>query len=378
MSEQADVLILGGGGVGVSAALYLARRGARVILLEKGLVGGQASGVNHGGVRIQGRHVAEMPIALRARRLWERMEEHVGTRAEFTVCGHLKLARSEEQAAELDAWDDVAAQFGVRNVKLGRNALRAEYPFLGPDCIAGSFLDIDGGANPRLLAPAFAARAREAGAVLLERHEVRAMGHDGALFRLEANGRAFAAPVLLNVAGYWAGAVAERFGEKTPLGATLPNMMVTEPLAHFSGRSIGVVGGDVYLRQTERGNVIIGGGRAEAIDEAMHTRPLPAISRGAMGRAIQLVPQLEGAMIIRSWSGVDGGLPDKIPVIGPSRTTAGLFHAFGFSGHGFMIGPTVGEIMGELILDGRTDVPLDPFDIARFTGARFTGQSAAV
>ena len=372
MSQKADVLILGGGGVGVAAALYLAKRGQKVILLEKGLIGGQASGVNHGGVRIQGRHRAEMPLALRARRIWENMEAHIGTRAEFVVCGHLKLARNEEQAAELDSWDEVAAEFGIQNRKLGRNALMEEYPFLGPDCVAGSFLDIDGGANPRLLAPAFAARAREAGAALLERHEVTEMGHDGQGFLLVANGQEFRAPFLLNVAGYWAGAVAATFGEQTPIGKTIPNMMVTEPLRHFSGRSIGVVGGDVYLRQTDRGNVIIGGGRAETIDEAQHTRPLPAISRLAMRKAIQILPHLEGAMIIRSWSGIDGNMPDKIPVIGQSHTTPGLFHAFGFSGHGFMIGPVVGEILGELVLDGRTDVPLSPFDIRRFAGQTVT------
>jgi sarcosine oxidase subunit beta len=71
-------------------------------------------------------------------------------------------------------------------------------------------------------------------------------------------------------------------------------------------------------------------------------------------------------MIIRSWTGIDGQMPDVIPVMGPSRTTPGLFHAFGFSGHGFMLGPGVGAVLAELALDGRTDTPLDGFDIGRF------------
>jgi sarcosine oxidase subunit beta len=73
--------------------------------------------------------------------------------------------------------------------------------------------------------------------------------------------------------------------------------------------------------------------------------------------------------IIRTWSGIDGQMPDRIPVIGPSSTTPGLFHAFGFSGHGFQLGPAIGAIMSELVLDGRTDIPLEPFRITRFAPA---------
>jgi sarcosine oxidase subunit beta len=87
-----------------------------------------------------------------------------------------------------------------------------------------------------------------------------------------------------------------------------------------------------------------------------------------MARAAEIIPHLADAMIIRSWTGIDGGMPDALPVLGHSRTTPGLIHAFGFSGHGFMLGPAVGEILSELVLDGRSDVPLEAFDIGRFAG----------
>jgi len=86
-----------------------------------------------------------------------------------------------------------------------------------------------------------------------------------------------------------------------------------------------------------------------------------------MQKAIALIPRLAGAMLIRSWTGTDGQMPDAIPVLGPSRTTPGLIHAFGFSGHGFMLGPAVGAVLAELVLDGRSDLPLEAFDIGRFT-----------
>lgn len=366
MTTAADVLILGGGGAGCSAALHLAQRGARVILLERGLVGSQASGVNHGGVRQQGRHPAELPIAIRARRMWGRMAELIGTDAEFEATGHLKLARNDAEEADLLRWNAMAAEHGLHPRMIGRNAIRADHPYFSDRVIAGSLLEEDGSANPRLLTPALARAARAARATLLERHAVTGMARQGDGFLVEAGGANFTAPILLNTAGFWGGEVAAQFGEPVPVTPLSPNMMVTEPLPFFCGHNLGVVGGDVYLRQIARGNVIFGGGRGESDPAIPASRPLPAPTFSAMERAVEILPQLAGAMVIRTWTGIDGGMPDALPVLGPSRTTPGLFHAFGFSGHGFMLGPAVGAVLSELVLDGRTDTPLEGFDIGRF------------
>ena len=360
-----DVIILGGGGAGCSAALHLARRGASVVLLERGLVGSQASGVNHGGVRQQGRHPAEFPLARRSREMWSRMRQICGTDAEFDPCGHLKLARSEAEEADLLRWNAMAAEHGLHATMLGRNAIRAAHPYFSERVVAGSLLADDGSANPRLLAPALARAAREAGATLLEHHEVTAIE---AGFSVRAAGREFTAPVLLNCAGFWGGGVAEKFGEPVPVTPLNPNMLVTEPLPFFCTHNLGVVGGDVYIRQISRGNVIFGGGRGESDPAVPISRPLPDPAFAAMARAVEIIPHLADALIIRSWTGIDGGMPDALPVLGPSRTTPGLIHAFGFSGHGFMLGPAVGAILSELVLDGRTDEPLEAFDIGRFAG----------
>jgi sarcosine oxidase subunit beta len=373
-ATQTDVLIIGGGGAGCSTALHLARRGVRCILLERGQVGGQASGVNYGGVRQQGRHPAELPLARRSREIWAKLPELIGTDCEFEVTGHLKLARNEAEEAELVAYLDVARANALPLTLIGRNAIHQEYPWLGPNVVAGSFAPDDGAANPRLLSPALARAAREAGAEIRQFAPARKVMHDGAQFMVEAGETEFRAPCLVNVAGFWGGEIAGTFGEPVPVSPLSPNMLVTEPLPYFIKPNLGVVGGDVYLRQIRRGNVIFGGGRAQSEPDIPRSRPLPEPTYAAMAKALQLVPQLAGAQVIRSWTGIDGEMPDHIPVIGPSRTTPGLFHAFGFSGHGFQLGPAIGAIMSELVIDGRTDVPLEPFRIDRFEQGKSVNQ----
>jgi sarcosine oxidase subunit beta len=359
-------LIVGGGGAGCSTALHLARRGVRCILLERGQIGGQASGVNYGGVRQQGRHPAELPLARRSREIWAKLPELIGTTCEFEETGHLKLARNQAEEAELIAYLDVAKANGLPLIMIGSNAIHQQYPWLGPDVVAGSFAPDDGAANPRLLSPALARAARNAGADIREVTPVGNLIHDGTQFIVTSGEHEFRTRYLVNTAGYWGGAVAKAFGEQVPVSPLNPNMLVTEPLPYFITPNLGVVGGDVYLRQIRRGNVIFGGGRGHSDPDVPSSRPSPEASYAVMAKALQLVPQLAGTQVIRSWTGIDGETPDHIPVIGPSRTTPGLFHAFGFSGHGFQLGPAIGAIMSELVLDGHTDVPLEPFRIDRF------------
>jgi sarcosine oxidase, subunit beta len=361
-----DVLIVGGGGAGCSTALHLASRGVRCILLERGQIGGQASGVNYGGVRQQGRHPAELPLARRSREIWAKLPELVGTTCEFEVTGHLKLARNEAEEAELIAYLDVAKTNGLPLIMIGGNAIHQQYPWLGPDVAAGSLAPDDGAANPRLLSPALARAARDAGADIREFAPMTNLALDGTQFIVTSGEHEFRARYLINTAGYWGGTIAKAFGEPVPVSPLSPNMLVTEPLPYFMTPNLGVVGGDVYLRQIRRGNVIFGGGRGTSDPDVPSSRPSPEAGYAVMAKALQLVPQLAGAQVIRSWTGIDGEMPDRIPVIGPSRTTPGLFHAFGFSGHGFQLGLAIGAIMSELVLDGRTDVPLEPFRIDRF------------
>lgn len=364
-----DVAIIGGGTAGCSAALHLRQHGLSVCLMEKGALGSQASGVNFGGVRQQGRHFAELPLSRRSREVWSRLKALVGTDCEFEASGHLKLARTDADLAELERYAAAAAEHGLALQMIGRNRVRAEYPWLGEAVIGASLAADDGQANPRLVAPAFGRAARAAGADLREFSRVLEAAHDGERFRIRCDtGLDVSARFLVNTAGAWAGEIARRFGEPVPIEPSAPNMLVTEPLPYFIGRSIGVCGGDVYVRQVRRGNVVFGGGHGVADVVLERARPLSEVSARAIEKSLDVVPRLRSALVIRSWTGIEGQMPDEIPVVGFSRTTPNLVHAFGFSGHGFQLGPVIGIIIDELIRTGRSESPLGPFDIGRFGG----------
>ncbi|MGJ4928989.1 NAD(P)/FAD-dependent oxidoreductase [Bradyrhizobium sp. HKCCYLS2038] len=361
-----DVAIIGGGLVGSSAALALRGMGLSVALLDKGFCGAQASGVNYGGVRRQGRPPEQLPLAQRAHAIWPRLSQLIGIDGEFMRSGHLKLARNLADMANLERYAADVAPFGLDLELVGHNQLRERFG-LAEGAIGGSFSPGDGHANPRLVATAFAAAARRAGAEVLETTEVAGVTRTFEGFALEARDVAIKARTIINSAGAWADSFARAFNEPVPLARTYPAMIVTEPLDPFLAVNIGMEGGGIYARQVSRGNVVVGGERGAPLDDPDYSRPHSDGVLTIMQRASELFGPLRHAQAIRFWSGTEGNMPDGNPVIGPSATTPGLIHAFGFSGAGFQIAPGVGEVLAELVRDGQTSTPIAPFAITRFS-----------
>ncbi|GAB7530190.1 FAD-dependent oxidoreductase [Pseudomonas sp. 3A(2025)] len=363
---EVDAVVVGGGIVGSSAALNLARGGQRVALVERDFCGSHSSGVNYGGVRRQGRTLVQLPLSTRAHEIWGQLREWIGIDGEYTRSGHLKLARSEADFAALQAYERTSREFGLNLQLLDRRELRERFAWVGDIAVGASYCAEDGHANPRLVSPAFALAARRCGAQIFEQCQVLDVAHDGQRFTVQcSNGVTLRAPWLLNCAGAWSAQLAERFGEPVPLTAAHPAMLVTEPLPLFMTASTGVEGGGIYARQVARGNCVLGGGRGFALGPTT-ARPGQAAVLDILRNATELYPALAGAQAIRTWSGTEGYLPDDEPVIGPSSTQPGLLHGFGFAGAGFQIGPAVGEALAQCILLGAPQHSLAAFSISRF------------
>lgn len=377
----ADVVIVGGGIMGAATAFFLRQRGLSVVLLERDMVGQHASGVNFGNVRRQGRFLPQLPLANRSREIWGRLPELIGEDAEFLPTGHLRVAFRPEDVAKQEQYARDARAYGLDLELLSGNALRARFPFVSPEAMAGSFSPLDGHANPRLAAPAFGRAARRAGAIVHEGAEVVSITKGAEDFLVETrDGGRFRAPNVQVSAGAWARAFVNAFGEEVPLRPIGPQMGVTEPAPYRITPVLGITTSvpeeTVYARQVARGNIVFGGsvrGPASLETKRATLDPLNTLSQRRF--VARLLPAVTKLRIIRTWSGVEGYMDDDIPVMGPSARVPGLFYAFGFCGHGFQLGPGVGATMAELIATGSPGVPIDPFHITRFKGAPTTKET---
>ncbi|MBE9640273.1 NAD(P)/FAD-dependent oxidoreductase [Salipiger mangrovisoli] len=364
-----QVIVLGGGLMGSATAFFLARRGIRVRLIERGHVGAGATVASFGNIRRTGRALEQLPLAKRSLDLWNRTGELLGRDVEFRATGHLRLIFDEASRADMLRFAEAARPWGLELDQLEPAEIRRRFPGLGPSAIGASFSPRDGSANPRLVAPAFADAAARAGAEIIAHAGVPRIEKTEAGFEARTAQGTFGADVLVNCAGAWGAEIAHHFGEPVPLTAHGPQMGVTEPLPHRILPVVGIWSQDsgAYLRQVERGNVVFGGGVPRVpVAETGFAQYDPAGLTVQLAKVVQLCPALADVAIIRQWSGCEGYLSDMLPVIGASGTTPGLFHAFGFCGHGFQLGPGVGETMAELIATGTSTTPIAVMSIERF------------
>ncbi|MCF5075367.1 FAD-dependent oxidoreductase, partial [Pseudomonas syringae] len=304
--------------------------------------------------------------------LWKRLPELIDDDLEFIPSGHMRVCYREDEIAELEAYA-AAPEAAQLDLKIYRGAeLHRRFGFLGPDVKGGSYAPHDGHANPRLAAPAFARAAIRLGAQIEERTEVAEVEKRGADFHVTTtDGRQFQAAQLLITAGAWGQKLSAQFGEPVPLDTHGPQMAVTEPVPYALPTVIGVYTKIpeevIYFRQIPRGNIVIGGGyrsKPDMLNRRAYVEPRSIVNQISQMR--RLLPGVGNLNIIRVWSGIEGYLPDSLPVMGASGTVDGLFYAFGFCGHGFQLGPGVGDVMAELLSTGATSTPIAPFSITRF------------
>ncbi len=364
-----DVIVIGGGLHGCSAALHLALRGATVTVLEKDYVARHASGVNAGGVRRLGRDVAEVPLSVASLELWYRIQDLVDDDCGFEHHGQVKVAENE---AELETLRRRAAELRALGYDheeiIDRAELRALVPAIAEHCIGAIVSRADGAANPYRTTMAFRRKAESLGVRFMEGERVTRLARAGQRWRVEtASGGHREAAVIVNCAGAWADRIAAQLGEPVPLEVWALMLMISAPVPHFLDPVIGAAGRALSFKQYANGTVLIGGGhkgRARR-DENWTDLDIAGLARSAR-TVSDLFPIMRSAPIVRGWAGIEGRLPDDIPVIGPSSTEPGVFHAFAFAGHGFQLGPVVGGILAELVTTGQSNLPIAPFRIDRF------------
>ncbi len=371
MTETGDVVIVGGGLHGCSTALHLARRGVRSLVIEKDHVGRHASGVNAGGVRRLGRDLAEIPLSVASIELWNSMEDLVDDDCGFHKTGQIKIAETPEELSALEARAAEVRALGFdHEVIVDKETLHDLLPAVAPHCVGGLHVAGDGYADPARTTAAFRRKAESLGVQFFEGVTASDFRHEKGNWRVSGKGYEFEAPVLVNCAGAWADRIAEALGETVPLATKASMLMVTAPMPRFIEPVVGSQGRKLSFKQSSNGTVIIGGGhRGEAYrDENRTTVDFSGLAISAKTASL-LFPVMAKASIVRCWAGLEAFTPDGIPVIGASAAE-NAYHAFGYCGHGFQLGPIVGSLIADLVTSGGTNLPIEPFRIDRFEEKR--------
>lgn len=371
-TRSLDAVIVGGGIQGCAIALFLARKRWRVAVIERDYCGRHASGVNSGGVRLLGRDLRELPLALEAQRLWRTMESLVGDDCGFRTVGNLRVAEDAKGLAVLEKRVADIARLGLdyREHLIDARALRARVPGISAHCVAAIADENGAHAEPYRTSRAFRHAAVQAGVEVVEHVSVQAIEPVAGSWRVETSDRCERrAPCVVNCAGAWGARVAALVGEHIRLAPNGSMQMVTERAAPLFGQIVASASRALSMKQFGNGTVVIGGGQRAPIDldtgrSALDVRGLAVAARAAT----ELFPALRGVHLVRAWSGIEGFTADRLPVIGPGARP-GIFHVFGFSGHGFQLAPAVGRVVADWLVDAGSDVSLEAFSPARLTSA---------
>ncbi|WEX11041.1 FAD-binding oxidoreductase [Chelativorans sp. AA-79] len=425
LPERVDVVIIGGGIIGVSTALFLTEGGLRVALCEKGRIGGEQSGRNWGWVRQMGRDPQEIPLALESVRLWSTMNERIGDETGFRLTGITYLCESRRDMAEYEAWLAHARQWQLPSRLVSSAELPGLLPGLAGRFEGGLHTASDGRAEPSKAAPAIARAAQKAGAHILTDCAVRGIemkaGKPGWVVTEKGP---IACDAVVLAGGAWSRLFLGNLGIDFPqlkiIGSVarvsaadgVPDMPVGASNFSFRRRLDG--GFSVAMRNANIAPIVPDSFRLFAdfipslvkqwrelklrvgsrfIEEWQTPRrwslekespfervrvldpvPIEHFNRKGLANLVKAFPAFTEARITYSWSGIIDVTPDAVPVIGPVAALPGLYLASGFSGHGFGIGPGAGRLMADLVLGRTPCVDPQPFRFDRFAKARKTAE----
>jgi glycine/D-amino acid oxidase-like deaminating enzyme len=418
LPKATEVVVVGGGIIGVCAALELAERGVPVLLCEKGEIGAEQSSRNWGWCRTMGRDPREIPLAVESLRLWDGMNARVGVDTGFRRCGILYLLDDDGEIADRTEWLESHARPQQLDARLlAADEVAALTPGGTRRWKAGLYTQSDGRAEPQKAAPAIAEAARRAGAAVLTGTAVRGIETEGGRVSAVVTERGRVACRTVLLAG---GAWSRRF--LFNMGVHLPQLHVLSSVQRTGAIDLGhertFAGGRFAARKRLDGGYTVANNKVSVtdivpdsfrlmrdflpalamewrslrlrvgkrfVDEARLKRrwaldevspfetvrvldPEPAMDLldDALDDLARAFPAFAGVPVAERWAGLIDATPDAVPVISPVDALPGFFVATGFSGHGFGVGPASGRLAADLITGTTPLVDPVPFRYGRF------------
>ena len=379
-----DVIIIGGGIMGCSAAYELAQRGLSVALFEKRMIGEGPTGRSSAIIRQHYSNELTARMALYSLRVFQDFEEQVGDQCGFTSTGFVALVEEKDRAG-LEANVALQRDLGIRTELLSTEALGEILPRMeSGDLVAAAYEPDSGYADPYLTVNAYARAARRAGAAIYQDTEVgRIHLEKGRVTGIDTQEGRFGTPVVLNCTGAWAARVAATAGVGLPIHSCRVQVaFFRRPAGHEAAHPVvGDFCNAIYFR-SETGNITLVGLIDPAEENAMvnpddyDERMDADFVLEAGERLVRRYPAMEESASTGGYASLYAITPDWHPIVDEVPAGSGLFTCSGFSGHGFKLGPAIGRMLADMVTG--VDAPLfDPylFRLARFgTGEPVRGQ----
>ena len=417
LPAKTDVVIIGGGIIGVSAALELAEQGISVVLCEKHEIACEQSSRNWGWCRQMGRDPRELPLIAKSLDLWRGMNARIGAETGYRQPGILYLAKTAEEAAKRQAWLKIAGNNKVAARVIGSNEAATLMPGASVRWDSALYTPTDGRAEPQLAAPAIARGAAKAGATILTHCAVRGIEKTGGRVSGVVTERGpIACQGVLLAGGAWSRKFARNLGIPLPQLGFVNSVLRTAPID--AGFECAGAAAEFAIRKRLDGGFTVAHRHLSVADIVPDSfRLLPAFwpalkldwqglklrfGRGFMEEArlprrwrldqqspMEMIrvlnplpvepildaafeslkahfPKFEGARIAERWAGLIDATPDSVPIISSVEQVPGFFLATGFSGHGFGLGPGAGRLAADLITGQPPIVDPAPFRYSRF------------
>jgi glycine/D-amino acid oxidase-like deaminating enzyme len=412
-----DVVVIGGGIVGASTALFLQQKGLRVALCEKGVIAGEQSSRNWGWCRAMGRDAREIPLIQESLRIWRRMDGLVGHDVGFRTCGIAYPARTQAELGAHAPWLEHSEKHQLGSRILTADALRALMPGLAGDFAGALYTPGDGRAEPARAAPAIARAVIAGGGTVLTNCAVRAVETTaGRVSGVVTERGSIAAGAVVLAGGAWSRLFCGNMDLDLPQLKVLGSVLRTAPIA--GGPEISAAGSDYGFRKRADGGYSLAHGGLSTFDITpdafrLFSAFLPALKSerkglklrlsrqflaklrqkrrwaadtvspfeetrildpepdakllaAAMAAFRRLHPAFADAREVQRWGGMIDVTPDAVPVISDIAALPGFFVATGFSGHGFGLGPGAGRLMAEIVAGDAPVVDPAPFRFSRF------------
>ena len=376
--EKTDTLVIGAGIIGIATALYLAREGIDVIVLDRGVPNGQASGSNAGSLHLQllsfdysdecDSEITPAASALKLQKMgideWLNLSRDIGGNFGIELTGGIMVAENESDLAFLRKKASLEKTCGIdvdilSKVDLGKVAPAVSNTMFGAAYCAG-----EGKINPMQATQILCSEACKFGARIRAQTAVVGISKRKRRYIVATTNGTFSCHRIVNAAGGWSANIASMIGAILPVRTAPQQMIVTESAVPVINHLIAHARRHLTMKQVANGNIIIGGGWPASYD-AKTSRAVTVREslEGNLWAAERVVPAIGQLQMIRSWATI-GVMIDGAPIVGELPGNPGFFNAVG--ANGYTMGPILGQITAELIRTGRPIADIQPFSVERF------------